>query len=81
MDNSILKTSNGSDSAFTYIIDPPPFHRLRQRGWRSILHRHRATSSVGEDGLERAQQDEVTRTSEEGVRLLDAQEVYLKNER
>jgi hypothetical protein len=48
----------------------------------------RAQSCIGivqhpqcEDGSDRAQQDEVTRTSGEGIGLLDAQEAYLKNER
>jgi hypothetical protein len=80
MANSILKTPNGSDSASTYITDPPPLHRLRQRGSCTILHRHRAALSV-EDGSQRAQQDEVTRTNGEGMGLLDMQEAYLKNER
>ena len=48
----------------------------------------RAHSCIGiaqntqcEDGSQRAQQDEVTRRSREGMSLLDVQEAYLKNER
>ena len=80
MANSILKTSNGSDSASTYTTDPPRFI--------DIVSGVRAQSCIGiaqhsqcEDGSQQGLQDEVTRTKGEGISLLDEQEVYLKNER
>ena len=78
--NSTLKTPNGSDSAFTSITDPLPLHRLRQVvGGQSCIGI--AQHPQCEDRSDQAQEDEITRTSGEGVGLLDEQEAYLKNER